>query len=729
MKHLNDLLQKKLEEMCLTGHLFRSSVTGEQLWEAYLKGFGQDPVFRDPSSSVHNCNLCNNFIRRYGNIIAFDQDYNLISLWDVEGVDEEYIGAVKAMSDLVKTGKIQDIFIETFDWLNTSNFEKTNRNMHWYRLGLASNVKKYTLEEARMYPLSGIKEGDIKTFNHLSVVLPDEFVDKTGRSREALMGDARSRVQVFRRALEEIPLDTIELIRDLEAQGSLLNGESYRHIILKAIKAKEEYNKLPDQKKKDAYVWVEAENLGVAATFRNMAIGTLMVDLAEGRDINEAVESFNKMVDPVNYKKCTAPITKRQIEEAEKFVEENGYSDSFERRCATIEDINVSEILHSNMEAKDIKSKVSIFSGIKSTAPTRHKKSEFDKVEEVGIEKFMVDILPTCSSVEVYLTAKHKSNFVNLLTSENKDSKGMFKWKNNFSWTYAGNLTGKSLIAQKVKSMGGTVDAPLRCSIIWNETGDAMHTDFDNHCVENIKGRRDEIFYGQHRERRGSWGDNNPSLGGGLLDIDITNPQSQCNGGAAVENIYYKTYKDGSYTFELHNYNSGDNQGGRAEIVFEGNTYQYVIPHRVSGGVANKIVLATLHIKNGELERIEQSKYFVGEGEENSTNIYGLDTCEFHKVNLLCLSPNYWEGQGVGNKHYFFMLEGAKNPETIRSIHNEFLNDELTSHRKVMEVLGSTLKVDSTDGQLCGLGFNSTVRDEVILRLGGSHKRVIKVKI
>ena len=75
------------------------------------------------------------------------------------------------------------------------------------------------------------------------------------------------------------------------------------------------------------------------------------------------------------------------------------------------------------------------------------------------------------------------------------------------------------------------------------------------------------------------------------------------------------------------------------------------------------------------------------------------------------------------------MLEGAQNPEAIRSIHNEFLNDELREHRKVMEVLGSTLKVESTKGQLAGLGFNSTVRDEVILRLGGSHKRVIKVKI
>ena len=74
------------------------------------------------------------------------------------------------------------------------------------------------------------------------------------------------------------------------------------------------------------------------------------------------------------------------------------------------------------------------------------------------------------------------------------------------------------------------------------------------------------------------------------------------------------------------------------------------------------------------------------------------------------------------------MLDGAKAPESIRGFHNEFLRPELLEHRKVMEVLGTTLKVESTDKQLSGLGFNATVRDEVVLRLQGSHKRIIKVQ-
>ena len=105
-----------------------------------------------------------------------------------------------------------------------------------------------------------------------------------------------------------------------------------------------------------------------------------------------------------------------------------------------------------------------------------------------------------------------------------------------------------------------------------------------------------------------------------------------------------------------------------------------------------------------------------------------METNNFHKVNLVCLSPNHWGDNNVGNKHYFFMLETCKSPVPIRSFHNENLLPELAAHRKVLEVLGNTSTIESTDKQLSGLGFNATVRDELIVKLQGTHKRVIKIK-
>jgi hypothetical protein len=170
-------------------------------------------------------------------------------------------------------------------------------------------------------------------------------------------------------------------------------------------------------------------------------IGVLCTELAEGKELNDACQAWNKRVDPANYMKAVAPITKKQIEEAKKFVEENGYEESFKRRFATIDDIKASEILHVNVGKGEIKP-VSIFDSVKSTS-TRHKRSEFDGIDEVSIEKFMQDILPECTSMEAYLSNKHEGNLVSLTTANIKESKPIFKWTNNYSWTFNGNLAGK----------------------------------------------------------------------------------------------------------------------------------------------------------------------------------------------------------------------------------------------------------------------------------------------
>jgi len=56
------------------------------------------------------------------------------------------------------------------------------------------------------------------------------------------------------------------------------------------------------------------------------------------------------------------------------------------------------------------------------------------------------------------------------------------------------------------------------------------------------------------------------------------------------------------------------------------------------------------------------------------------------------------------------------------------MNYELLNHRKVLEVLASQTMINPSENQLSGLGFNSTVRDELIVKVEGSHKRLLKIR-
>lgn len=710
MINLNKKIQAKFNEICKTGKLFRVNLTGQEIWDLYIKSFGKedDPIFRDPKSSFHNCNHCKNFMRRYGNVVSIDADHNIITMFDIDN-DAEYENSLKALTKAIKSAVVTEVFFETFAELNSLPYEACSKSNDVFQLGTDKNNKRYTKEEAELYGV--VKPNEIRTFNHFHLFLPKAFVNMDGSSVESIMGNYRDAKNVFQRAMEEISLDTLKLVKDLIKQGSLLNGEAHLFKLEQIIPLKQQYDELA-VKERNNWCWVKSYNLPFAK-FRNELIGVLCSELSEGEELNKACQSWNKRVDPANYMKATAPITKRQIEEAKEFVENNGYIESFDRRFATIDDIKVSEIKHINSGKGEIKS-VSIFDNVKSTS-TRHKRSEFDGIEEVGIEKFMSDILPGCTSVEAFLKNEHVDNLVSLTTANKPDSKPIFKWSNNYSWTFNGNLAGKSEIKEAVASKGGKVDGVLRFSIMWGENDPSDNSDLDAHAKEP---NGTEIYYSSsYRKDRG----NLRTPMSGQLDVDITQPNSFANKNI-VENIAWSNLskmKDGTYKLWVHQFAARGSKGFRAEIEFNGEIYSYEYKKPVSGNVQ----VAEVYLKDGEFT----IKHLLQES-TSSREIYGLETNQFQRVNLICLSPNHWDGNNTGNKHYFFMLDKCKSPCSIRSFHNENLIPDLLEHRKVMEVLGGTNYIDSTDKQLSGIGFNATVRDELVVKLAGSFKRIVKIK-
>ena len=714
MQELNKLFQAQFALMCATGKLFKSSISGKQIWDIYLQSFkeGDDPTFRDPESSVHNCNHCNNFIRRYGNVVAIDKDFNIITLFDVV-TSAEYQASVNNMSKELKAAPIANVFFETFNELTNLPYETCKKTNSVFRLGTDKNHKRYTQAEADMYP-GVVKKNETRTFHHMHLDLPKEYVDMTGSSIESIQADYRSSKNVFLRAMVEIPLDTLDLVIDLINQGSLLDGTTHLKKVILMKNFKESFDKI-DVSKRDNWAWIVSYKLAIAK-FKNELVGVLCSELAEGEELNKACQSWNKRVDPANYMKAVAPITETQKKNAQKFVEENGYVESFDRRLAVLDDIKVNEILHSNVGEGKIKS-VSMFDNVKTTS-SRHKRNEFKGVEEVGIDHFMKNILPGCTSVEAFLENRLEGNLVTMTTSNEEDCKQMFKWANPYSWTYKGNLAGKSMIKEAVKSQGGVVDGVLNFRLAWNEEGGKDGSDLDAWASEPASaGRRIATKIGfSTNYRKGRTPGRSPQSG--QLDVDNTNP----NGRLAVENITWNDISkmnDGVYKMWVHQYAADNSQGFKAEIEFNGETHEYSYDRPVSGNVQ----VAEVTLKDGQFS----IKHLLP-STTSSKELYGLDTQQFHKVNLMCLSPNHWGENNTGNKHYFFMLDGCKPDTALRSFHSENLDPELAQHRKVLEVLGAVNMLEPQDKSLSGLGFNATVKDEVILRLKGNFKRVVKVK-
>jgi hypothetical protein len=499
--------------------------------------------------------------------------------------------------------------------------------------------------------------------------------------------------------MEEISLDTLKLVRDLINQGSLLDGTAHLHSVQEMINVWE--LPIPLGADKDNWFWSVTYSMDErVAKFKNTIIGVLCTELSEGEELNKACQNWNKRVDPVNYHRATAPITQRQIQEAQKFVEENGYIESFDRRLATIDDIKATEIKHINIGDGKIK-EVSIFDNVKATS-TQHKMSKFDNVEEIGIEKFINDILPNCTLIEAYLKNSHEGNLVALTTTNKEESKPLFKWNNNYSWTFNGNLAGKSQIKDNVKSVGGNIDALLRCSLQWNDKDTKGIVDFDLHCKES---KGEEIYYSHKQSRKTN----------GWLDVDMINPTE-----IGIENVAWQNkLHDMEYLFFVRNYNGGSNSGFKVEIEFNGESFNY----HYQNPSYNDVNIATVTIKNGEIS----IKHHLPET-NSSRELWKLETNNFHKVNLICLSPNHWDNDQFGNKHYMFMLDGCKTSTSIRGFHNENLSPELLKHRKVMEVLGATNMIQPNGEHLAGIGFNSTVKDELIVKCSGSFKRMLKIK-
>ena len=658
-----------------TTMLFLTDISRDAIWDMYLASFpeGTNKIYLEKGE--YECNTCRQFLRPYGNVVAINSKNQLVSIWDIK-VDGYYQDVADGLAKAVKAAAIVDIF---------------------------------TTKEKKMGPGNNqvmLLDGTVKTWNHFQLQTPNFSFNASSYSDDAVKGKARSTHQVFERALKEINIDSINTVLDLIAQDSLYRGSDYKKQLTEFRVVKNKYLKVKESEKAN-YVWSIFKDKEFISRIRSTAIGTLLVDLSEGKELDHAVGAFESIMAPQNYKRPKALVTKKMILEAQAKIKELGFEDSLARRYANIEDITVNNVLFADRNAKKSMSG-DVFDALIEDSVVNVKK--LSKVEEISISTFIENVLPEATSIEVLFESKHQGNLMSLIAPENPDAPSMLKWGNNFSWSYAGEVTDS--IKQAVKAQGGAVDGVLRFSIAWDNHND----DLDAHAL-GPNGLR--IDFGRTRH----------IASGGNLDIDITQPNiHRRNGLEVVENITWPTLSkmvDGEYRFHVNNYakrgSKGDN-GFTAEIEFNGEIHSFSYNKALKSKEDVSVAIVTL--KNGVFTIKNQL-----DSQTSSKTIWNKTTNNFHRVSVLMHSPNYWNEKEVGNKHYFFMLDDMKPEEAPRGFFNEFLKEDLMIHKRVFEALGAKMKVSESGVPFAGLGFSSTLRNEVIVRIGGNFERIMKIKL
>lgn len=649
-------VQKRFKEIS-SDTIFYVDIDRDKIWERYLSGF-DDPAERQ----AHNCNCCKSFLRQYSGMVAI-VDNKVQTIWDITP-PSHFAKSVKNIRDYILSLPVTNVFITTEDKLGTEKSADKKRDIVW---------------------------------THFYIEVPQSAIYKGSETIDSVQGSSRDSKAVLKRSLDELTKDAVDTVLELIAQGSLYRGNEFKGLLTEFQYLQLAYSKVPAGLK-DNFCWAASRNAGQALTrIRNTAIGTLLINLSEGMELDMAVTKFETVMAPSNYKRPVALVTPRMVEEAKEKLSALGYLESLERRFAMPADLNVNNVLFVDKSS----SLKDVFEDIKKD--TMINPRSLSKTEEMSIRDFITDVLPKTKGLYLLLENSHLSNMVSLLTSVN-GGPTLFKWGNPFSWAYTGGITDS--IKERVKQAGGKVDGELRCSLSWHN-----FDDLDLHILEPGGNR---IYYSS---KSNYYTD-------GTLDVDMNAGSGKTR--EPVENIVWpdaKKMEEGRYQLLVHNFAKRETtgKGFTVQIECRDEIFELDFPTNPRDGVFQGIVQFD-YTRKGGLKMVGDIKSNV-----SSKDKWNLKTNRFHKVKNMLLSPNCWGDLATGNKHYFFNLENCLSDEATRPFFNEFLKPELETHRKFFEVLGGKLTISPTNNMVAGVGFSETQRNHIYVKVDGSFKRTLKI--
>lgn len=419
--------------------------TDADLWEVYLQ------AFNNPSERQHyNCHTCRNFISRYGNLVTIDEEGKVKSaLWHIHSQlpsppGDNYKLAIKAMCEAVERANVTGVFYSETSILGT--------------------------------PQTGI-------WSHLSVKNQNIFSNRILSPFQA-MAEKKEDYSNISRFLPQFSLENLETVVEILQSDALSRSEKVYHHAKWLFDLKSSTSDTKNTKLKRNLIWraIASAPPGFAHPSTSM-LSTLLDNIKASLPFAVIKSRFEEKMHPLKYRRPTASVSSNQIDGAEKLVEKLGVASAFNRRLATISDI---QTIWSKPQEEKEKSQ-GLFSSLKEKNISSPSIVQAGKITWI---KFLDKVLPLAKKIEINIPSS-LSRFVIFTAAVDPDAPLIFQWDNpvsTYSW-YRGSSPSQHGLSPGWANIIGVCYRPP----FWNGRNP---TNFPNSPIFIIEGAKETRFSG-----------------------------------------------------------------------------------------------------------------------------------------------------------------------------------------------------------------------------------------
>jgi len=364
------------------------------LFSLYLAGLPEE------SRQHYNCRACEEFINRYGGLVAVDHDGTPIPVVWMGDIPPFFERSVKAIIEEVMKAQIVGVFL--------------------------------TEQKVLGRPVTG-------EWTHIHAENPNPYIGVVKDAHQA-MSDKRTDYLLLKKSLQAYPLDAVDILLNLLKTDSLYRSEK---VIGPALWFKGLHDSIKSEKNlrtQDNLIWLAAARAPSGyCHIQNTVVGTVLDDLVAGLSFQDVATRFSAKMHPLQYQRPQAAPSAGNIARAEEIVAKLGIAPSLERRFARLEEITTIWKPAQPDTEPEQEEPGKVFGHLKPKESQPIVKEVEAPESVITWKKFTETVLPEALSIEYF--APEWGNYCGILTAEHSDAPPILQWdspehRNPFSWYF-----------------------------------------------------------------------------------------------------------------------------------------------------------------------------------------------------------------------------------------------------------------------------------------------------